>query len=137
MDEWFKQLQTDLDEAAKASGTWLANALEDAEQSINVAVDEFAEVISPVTIEVDRYVNESLDATEDFVYQTLTPWLENAIAPINNTVTPYVQEHHTCVGCKFYDGSVYGGNMLVCGMHPYGPDDESCQDWESVWASKG
>lgn len=43
-----------------------------------------------------------------------------------------------CKGCKYYDGSTYGGNMLVCGIHPYGPSDESdpvkqptsCEDWE-------
>lgn len=43
-----------------------------------------------------------------------------------------------CNGCKYYDGSIYGGNLLVCGMHPYGPGDESdpatqptsCEDWE-------
>ena len=43
-----------------------------------------------------------------------------------------------CSGCKYYDGSIYGGNLLVCGIHPYGPGDESdpatqptsCEDWE-------
>lgn len=43
-----------------------------------------------------------------------------------------------CKGCKYYDGSSYGGNLLICGIHPYGPGDESepskqatsCQDWE-------
>ncbi len=43
-----------------------------------------------------------------------------------------------CRGCKHYDGSTYGGNLLVCGIHPYGPGDESdpatqpttCEDWE-------
>lgn len=43
-----------------------------------------------------------------------------------------------CKGCKYYDGSSYGGNPLICGIHPYGPGDESdpsqqpttCQDWE-------
>ncbi len=43
-----------------------------------------------------------------------------------------------CKGCKYYDGSSYGGNQLICGIHPYGPGDESnpsqqptnCEDWE-------
>ncbi len=43
-----------------------------------------------------------------------------------------------CQNCKYYDGSTYGGNLLVCGIHPYGPGDESdpatqptsCEDWE-------
>ena len=43
-----------------------------------------------------------------------------------------------CKGCKYYDGSSFGGNLLICGIHPFGPGDESdptkrptsCQDWE-------
>ncbi len=44
-----------------------------------------------------------------------------------------------CQGCKHYNGSSYGGNLLICGLHPYGPGDESestqqptsCEDWEA------
>lgn len=37
-----------------------------------------------------------------------------------------------CANCRHYHGQVYGGNMLVCGMHPYGPGEEatSCPDRE-------
>lgn len=37
-----------------------------------------------------------------------------------------------CANCRHYHGQVYGGNLLVCGMHPYGPGEEavSCPDRE-------
>ena len=33
-----------------------------------------------------------------------------------------------CRGCKNLHGQVYGGNLLVCGVHPYG--QEHCGDYE-------
>lgn len=39
----------------------------------------------------------------------------------------------TCPTCRHYDGKTYGGNLLVCGMHPYGPQVEGdCDDWQGV-----
>lgn len=136
MDEWLQQLQASLDEAAQDSGKWLVEVIEETDQAVSNAVDEMAEAISPVVIEINQQVEDSLDATEMFIYQRLTPWMEEATAPITNTITPYLQEHHACVGCKYYNGSTHGGNMLVCAMHPYGPEDETCQDWSSVWTAK-
>lgn len=37
----------------------------------------------------------------------------------------------TCKGCCHYHGHVYGGNLFVCAMHPYGSTDDHCPDWES------
>jgi hypothetical protein len=37
----------------------------------------------------------------------------------------------TCQGCCHYHGQYYGGNFLVCGMHPYGVESEHCPDWEA------
>jgi hypothetical protein len=36
-----------------------------------------------------------------------------------------------CVGCRNYNGTTFGGNLLVCGFHPYGCQEDSCPDWES------
>ena len=33
-----------------------------------------------------------------------------------------------CRGCSHLQGKVYGGNLFICGMHPYG--QENCQDYE-------
>lgn len=38
-----------------------------------------------------------------------------------------------CLGCENFHGTVYGGNMFVCAMHPYGwQDDEDCPDRVSL-----
>lgn len=34
-----------------------------------------------------------------------------------------------CMGCRYYHGSTFGGNLLVCGFHPYGWDGPTCPDW--------
>lgn len=38
-----------------------------------------------------------------------------------------------CQGCKHYHGQTYGASRLICGMHPYGPDADTCPDWEDDW----
>ena len=35
-----------------------------------------------------------------------------------------------CDGCTNYHGQSYGGNKLICAMHPTGVDGASCGDWE-------
>jgi hypothetical protein len=35
-----------------------------------------------------------------------------------------------CMGCRNYNGTTFGGNLLVCGFHPYGCPEDSCPDWE-------
>ncbi|GAB4235944.1 MAG: hypothetical protein Kow00121_63370 [Elainellaceae cyanobacterium] len=41
------------------------------------------------------------------------------------------QQPKVCEGCCHYHGRMYGGNLLVCAMHPYGVEDDRCPDWES------
>lgn len=40
-------------------------------------------------------------------------------------------EDHTpqvCRGCCHYHGRTYGGERLICAMHPYGVDQDECGD---------
>lgn len=46
------------------------------------------------------------------------------------------QQPSVCQGCCHYHGRVYGGNLLVCGMHPHGAEGEHCHDWEAQDASR-
>ncbi|WP_017314198.1 hypothetical protein [Mastigocladopsis repens] len=39
-------------------------------------------------------------------------------------------QYSACVVCKHFHGEEYGGNFLVCGMHPYGWQDGNCPDYE-------
>jgi hypothetical protein len=45
-------------------------------------------------------------------------------------VEPNGDRHPACIGCCHYHGQVYNGQLLVCGMHPYGWDGEHCPDWQ-------
>lgn len=54
-----------------------------------------------------------------------------------NVPRPHIpQQPIACKGCAHYHGRVYGGNMLVCAMHPMGVEGDQCGDWENK-ESKG
>jgi len=36
----------------------------------------------------------------------------------------------SCVGCINYHGQSYGGNKLICAIHPTGVEGDTCGDWE-------
>lgn len=144
MDEWLKQLQRELNEAAQVSSQLLTKVARQSEQIIEQWADSSLEAIeaaersieenvAPAFLEINDQLDAALDASVDFLSEQVTPWLEKVTAPIVNTVNPLIQDHPICVGCRNYHGADYGNEMLVCGMHPYGPEDESCADWESVW----
>ena len=37
-----------------------------------------------------------------------------------------------CRGCQHYYGRVDGMRRLICAMHPYGPETDNCEDWETI-----
>ena len=40
-----------------------------------------------------------------------------------------------CVGCINYHGQSYGGNKLICAIHPTGVEGDNCGDWEGEFQS--
>lgn len=54
--------------------------------------------------------------------------LWNEIAP---KTEPRADWHPACVGCQHFHGRLYGGNLLICAMHPYGAEGDRCADWEA------
>lgn len=44
-----------------------------------------------------------------------------------------VQKSRPCEACRFYYGGSPGGNLLVCAIHPHGPESDGCRDWESKY----
>ncbi|MEL7333776.1 MAG: hypothetical protein AAFN12_16125 [Cyanobacteria bacterium J06560_2] len=144
MDEWLQQLQADIHEAAKDSSDWFADVSQQGNEAIEAWVESslsavetlensLQQAITPALEDFDTQMDKAVDASIVFIDQTLTPLIEQTAAPLTNTVNPWLQNHPACIGCKFYHGNAYGDNMLVCGMHPYGPEDRTCADWASVW----
>jgi hypothetical protein len=58
--------------------------------------------------------------------------LDHLLGPWQQPLVPTRTPPAVCVGCQHYHGHVYGGQVLVCGMHPYGmeADQDTCPDKE-------
>ena len=106
-------------------------------QGVTETVDSFFELTEEITeqvqntivTEIDQYLNELAEPIFE-VYWELEEVMGEVDQPLPYPVEPTQQEHPACIGCRHYHGQVYSGNLLVCGMHPYGWEDENCPDWE-------
>lgn len=115
----------------------------EATKEMTEALDAFAEFSEDVATQIESAIAPELT---DFDAE-LDPWIESilqaftgleatlseAAEPVTHTLEPMLNEHPACVGCRHYHGQMYGGNVLVCAMHPYGSEAENCPDWESSW----
>lgn len=166
MDEWSKQLLRSFEAIAHETEQWfeqVSRHLADASDSVVKAGDEWAEqmqqaiepdlermmvslqrTVEPLAAAVDAQVdevseqiNQVIDPVLNTLVSGLGQWIETVSAPINSTVEPILQNHPACVGCRHYCGQAYGGNLLVCAMHPYGPEAAQCSDWASIWPESG
>ncbi|MEM7794383.1 MAG: hypothetical protein AAF579_08010 [Cyanobacteria bacterium P01_C01_bin.118] len=145
MEDWFKQFQEELQTAVN-------NTLDQTEQLLDGLADQTIELISPVLDAADEMADElaeqvvenispplfqALDELEQQIdpwVGSMVTWCEQTMAPIHQTVTPWMQNHPKCAGCSYYHGESYGGEMLVCALHPTGPEGyDECPDWDSVW----
>jgi hypothetical protein len=88
------------------------------------------QVQSTLLTEVEQYLQEfsepNLEGYWDF---------EDVMGDVDPafpySVEATVDKNPACVGCRHYHGQAYGGNLLVCGMHPSGCEDDTCPDWEA------
>lgn len=129
MEKWQKDL-IDMIEA-------VAGEVEHFFLDMGEVVDAFFELTEEITeqmqntivTEVDQYLHEWAEPILEAYWE-----MEEAMTEVDSGF-PYAEEataakNPACVGCRNYHGQVYGGNLLVCGMHPHGWEDVSCPDWE-------
>jgi hypothetical protein len=100
----------------------------EAEQSFS----EVTEVVEEIAIAVDQLMTDAIEPILE-AYLGLEVFIEEATQPVVQTVQPILDEYPACIGCRHFHGQVYGGNPLICAMYPYGPDSETCPDWQSTW----
>ncbi|NES25066.1 MAG: hypothetical protein F6K41_40700 [Symploca sp. SIO3E6] len=100
-------------------------------EAVDVIADELQNTIG---MEIEQYLQEmcetifELSVVFDDEFEEI--WAETE--PIFTApVEPTPEKNSACVGCRHYHGQIYGGNLFVCGMHPYGWDTENCPDWEA------
>lgn len=141
MEDW----QKDFFQAIEA----VSNEVENFCNEVSRGFVEFAEAIAEISeelseqleliivSELEDYFLEAIEPiierepTLEIYIVELDPGLEELYSPVEDKGDPISNDHPVCVGCRHYHGKVYGNNMLVCGMHPYGWDSGNCPDWES------
>jgi len=154
-DDWTRELGDFWQHAARLTEVWAEETLNTAIAAADTFADEVEKQVSP-TIEqwaddlhrtmepIETVLDEEAERLSVEFTEFMTPvvvpladameaWFASIATPLNNTIEPLVNDHPTCVGCRHYYGQAHGGNLLVCAMYPYGPDQEKCPDWESVW----
>ncbi len=52
--------------------------------------------------------------------------------PIRRPTNSSFERPKACVGCRYYYGKSHGNTQLICAMHPYGSNDDTCLDWANL-----
>ena len=130
MEKWqkdfFEMLETVTDEVDR----FFLGVTEMVESFVELSEEITEQVQNTVITEIDQYLHELAEPIFEVYWELEEIVGEDLDQPFPYTVEPTPEEHPACVGCCHYHGHVYGGNLLVCGMHPYGWEEENCPDWE-------
>jgi len=135
MENWEKDWQNLYESLTTGVEVFFREVEEELEEWVGEIAEltvELAETLDDLLLgDLEAYLNEWLDPIDEFPPDSREqePFY-NPFADVDYPSTLY--EHQACVGCRHYHGQVYGGNLLVCGMHPHGPEDASCRDWEGM-----
>jgi hypothetical protein len=123
MEEWqneiaavFKDLTALFDGFGRELTELVEEVTTEAQDILHLQWDELKEVLTEIWQELELDFEESTPINWDI--------------PIPTKPMPDPAIHPACVGCINYNGSVYGGNLLVCGIYPYGCNSGTCADWE-------
>jgi len=154
MDNWEKQLINWLNQAENNFN----NFCEEVTQELKKTAHNSELFIDNLTQEIDNKIPQEIDdflLQVDYFLEECAVFLADEILPHiledfppnppseedsdfdsnivwfdEEKITPDAQFHTACIGCKNYHGRRYNGNFLVCGIHPYGWNDENCPDWQ-------
>ena len=124
MEEWPKDIFEILES--------VADMVDDFFQGVTDMVEIVAnDVQNTVGIDIDQCLQDMFGPISEIFAD-----LEEMVGETEQTyysypVEPTLEKNPACVGCHHYHGQVYGGNLFVCAMHPYGWETENCPDWES------
>lgn len=153
MDDWFKATQQQLEAIGQAIEQQVDEAIDGVLEASDRLADQIDQALTPTLETLDQWETDMakqietwlpavpVEAVEDFEHR-IDQWtvqtgeaIAQALRPVEQTVKPMVNEHKPCIGCRNYHGETYGDNpdMLVCGIHPFGYDADSCPDWQSTW----
>ena len=129
MEKWQKDFLEMLDTVADEVERFFLGVTEAVDSLVELSEEISEQVQNTIVVEIDQYLNELTEPIFE-VYWELEEVMGVEDQPFPYPVEPTSEKHPACVGCRNYHGQVYSGNLLVCGMHPYGWEGEDCPDWE-------
>lgn len=133
MEDWQKNLVELIETMTETVADEVDRFFSDVTEVIDMVATASEQVASQlqqsITMEFDNFLNEVVEPVFEVYIDFDEISFENEW-PMLDSVEPSPEQHPACMGCRHYHGQVYSGNILVCGMHPYGWDDKNCPDWE-------
>lgn len=131
MEKWQKDLIDIIETVAVEVEHFFLGMSEMVDAFVELTEEITEQVQTTIATEVDQYLNDLAEPMLEVYWE-----LEDVVADIDTgfpyPVEPTLEKNPACVGCTHYHGQVYGGNLLVCAMHPHGWDDSNCPDWEQM-----
>ncbi len=124
----------DIQEILKQAILRTEHLVDDVAEVLNQKIVEIEEnldvFVEPVVTEIEKELDTLLEpiVTDVLAFEQA---IEELASPITQRVYPLLDQQPVCSGCRHYHGRTYGEYFLVCGMHPYGAQTQSCPDWET------
>jgi hypothetical protein len=135
MEEWSKDFFKLLETMAGEVGQFFEDFTQEMEEAIDAFTQLSEEIVEEMQSAISTEVEQGFDEfVEPFlvIFLELEDFNEDGLGLSDQPEEPLLNQHPACVGCHHYHGHVYGGTPLICGMHPYGWDGDTCPDWEST-----
>jgi len=130
MENWQKDFLEILEDVTDEVEHFFVGVTEIVDSFFEVSETIASQLQNTIAVEFDLYVQDWAEPLFD-VYSDLEDVMNDLEQPFPHLVEPTDTRHPACKGCSQYHGQVYNGNLLVCGMHPYGWEDSNCPDWQS------
>ncbi len=142
METWEREFWAMMETIVDGIEEFVTEVAKEVETAVEAAVDVVIEVSetwvgqleAAIAPDLEQRFNDFFDPILE-AYLGLELHLDETVQPVMHTVEPLFNDHPACIGCRHYHGQSYNGTMLVCGMHPFGWEDQEqkCPDWESFW----
>ncbi|MBV9384898.1 MAG: hypothetical protein JOZ78_00560 [Chroococcidiopsidaceae cyanobacterium CP_BM_ER_R8_30] len=129
MEQWQKNFFGMLETLTGEAERFFLGFTEMVDTLFEISEEITDQVQTSIVSEIDQYLSDLAEPLLE-VYWELEEVVGDMDQPFPYGVEPTPEEHPACIGCRHYHGQVYGGNLLVCGMHPYGVEAETCPDWQ-------
>ncbi|MBW4510940.1 MAG: hypothetical protein KME64_31150 [Scytonematopsis contorta HA4267-MV1] len=130
MDSWQKDLLDIVETVAGEVDRFFLGMSEMIDTFVEFTEEIGEQMQNSIATDLEMYLQELIDPIPERYWE-----LEDSMLDIDPAFPYYLEatseKNPACMGCQHYHGHVYGGNLLVCGMHPSGYEGDSCPDWQA------